>query len=149
VASSRVELGMQPRFSDLTAADTAQLNRQRGLVAVALKSRYGAALTKTKADLELLQKLLDDHVFASSQTFELQSLGVVFGDILVTETGLHWTIVTDSYGRDPTLVRGTSTLQVNTLTMISKRVERGEAVDVADLFARASDSARNISADSR
>ncbi len=140
---------MQPHFAELTEADTARLDKQRALVATTLKDRYAAVLTRTKLDLPLLQRLLDDGVFAKSQTFELQSLGVVFGDVLATETGLHWMMVTDEYGTDPTLVRGASSLQVNALTMISKRVERAELVDVAVLFTRAAEDAHNITAAAR
>jgi hypothetical protein len=140
---------MQPHFAELTATDAAELDKQRGLIATILRDRYGAVLTRTKVDLPLLQRLLDDRVFAPSKTFELQSLGVVFGDVLARETGLHWMMVTDEYGTDPTLVRGTSSLQVNALTMISKRVERAELVDIAVLFDRSAEDARNITAAAR
>jgi hypothetical protein len=140
---------VKAKFSDLSAADSAMLDKQRGVVAREIATRYEADLTKTKGDLALLQKLLDDGAFKPTQTFELQSLGVVFGDVLAADAGLYWIMVTDEYGTDPTLIRGNSTLHVNTLTMISKRVERGEKVDVSDLFARAIDSVRNIQADAR
>jgi hypothetical protein len=123
---------MQPHFAELTEADTARLDKQRSLVATTLRNRYAAVLTRTKLDLPLLLKLLDDGVFTRSQTFELQSLGVVFGDVLATETGLHWMMVTDDYGTDSTLVRGASSLQVNALTVISKRVERADSICPCD-----------------
>jgi hypothetical protein len=43
-------------------------------------------------------------------------------------------MVMDEFGTDPTLRFKNTTLQVNVLTMISKRVERGERVDVSDLL---------------
>jgi hypothetical protein len=43
--------------------------------------------------------------------------------------------VTDEYGTDPTLRYESTSLQVNAMTMISKRIEDGEAVDVASLAA--------------
>ena len=74
----------------------------------------------------MLQRLIDDRVFDKSQTFELQSLGVVFGDVLASELGLHWELVTDEYG--------TAQVQVSALTMISKRVEDGHEIDLVDLL---------------
>ncbi len=125
----------QPKFSELSGDDAARLERQRGVVAAAIKKRYGApSLTKTKADLPILQRLLDDKAFAKNQTYELQCLGVALGDVMATELPLRWVMVTDEYGTDPTLRFKDSTIQVNALTMISKRVERDEAVDVADLL---------------
>jgi hypothetical protein len=43
-------------------------------------------------------------------------------------------MVTDEYGTDPTLRFKNTTVQINALTMISKRVERDERVDVSELL---------------
>jgi hypothetical protein len=128
------------KFSELTAADVARLDKQRALVVGALKQHHDASsLSRTKLDLPSLQRLLDEHAFAKTQAYELQSLGVTFGDVLANELGLRWTIVADDYGRDPTLRLGDTTIQVNALTMISKRVERGEAVNLKVLLANTRD----------
>jgi len=93
------------------------------LLPLSAKKRYGtAALSRTKRDLPILQRLINDKAFNKSQTYELQSLGVVFGDVLASEVPLRWVMVTDEFGTDPTLRLKETTLQVNTLTMISKRL---------------------------
>jgi hypothetical protein len=48
----------------------------------------------------------------------------------VSELPLPWATVTEEFGTDPTLRFKQTTLQVNPLTMISKRVERDEPVSV-------------------
>ena len=122
------------QFHKLTRAEEEQLARQRMLVLTTARSRYGTAkFTRTKSDLAVLQRLVDDRAFDKTQTFELQSLGVVFGDILATELGLHWELVMDEYGSDPVLRYGTAQVQVAALTMISKRVEDGREIDLTDL----------------
>jgi len=73
-------------------------------------------------------------VFKKSQTYELQCLGVAFGDVLASELPLRWVMVTDEYGTDPTLRFKETTLQINALTMISKRVKRDEAVNLSELL---------------
>ena len=88
----------------------------------------------TAADLPVLQRLIDDKVFSQTQTYELQSLGVAFGDVLATELPLRWVVVTDEYGTDPTLRFKATTVQINVLTMISKRIERGENVNLRELL---------------
>jgi Domain of unknown function (DUF3806) len=124
-----------PRFSELSQDDIARLDRQRAIIAAAIKQRYGVpALRKNASDLAVLQRLIDDKAFAKTQTYELQSLGVAFGDVLASELPLRWVMVTDEYGTDPTLHFKNTTLQINALTMISKRVERGESVDLDDLL---------------
>lgn len=86
-------------------------------------------------DLPLLQRILDSDQLTPDDTFELQSLGVVFGRALVSEVdGLDWAIVHDEYGSDPTLRFGETSLCINALTIISKRIEDHEVVNVAELF---------------
>lgn len=121
----------EPKFCELSHEDSARLEQQRGLVAATAKRRYGTThLTRSKSDLPVLQDLIDESVFNKSQTYELQSLGVAFGDVLASEFPLHWVMVTDDFGTDPTLRFKETTIQINALTMISKRLERGEAVRV-------------------
>jgi hypothetical protein len=120
----------EPAFTALSKADSARLEQQRAVVVAAVK-RYGvASLSRTKADSPVLQKVIDDRVFKKSQTYELQCLGVAFGDVLASELPLRWIMVTDEYGTDPTLRFKQTTVQVNALTMISKRIERDESVDL-------------------
>ncbi len=127
----------EPKFTELSRQDNARLEQQRAVVAAAAKWRYGTtALTKTKSDLPVLQNLIDDRVFNKSQTYELQSLGVAFGDVLASELPLRWVMITDEYGTDPTLRFKETTVQINALTMISKRVERDEPVKVSELLRR-------------
>jgi Domain of unknown function (DUF3806) len=123
-----------PIFAELSAQDVARLERQRGVVALAVKERFGVSLTRTIADLPVLQRLVDDNVFAKSQTYELQCVGIAFGDVLVSELQLRWVMVSDEYGTDPTLRFEKTTLRFNALTMISKRIEEGRQVDIAGLF---------------
>jgi hypothetical protein len=125
----------EPKFTELSRKESARLDQQRAVVAAAVKRRYGATtLTRTKQDLPILQGLIDEGVFSKSQTYELQSLGVAFGDVLANEFPLRWVLVTDEGGTDPTLRFKQTTVQINALTMISKRVERDEPVNLSYLL---------------
>jgi len=94
----------------------------------------GATLTRSRADLALLQQVVDAALIPRDQTWALQALGVVFGDALAAmQEGLAWCEVTDEFGTDPTLRFRATSVQVNALTTISKRVERSAAVDVSQL----------------
>lgn len=128
------ETAPEPKFSELSREDSERLDQQRALVAAAAKQKYGTpALTGTKKDLPTLQRLIDDKVYKKSQTYELQCLGVAFGDVLASELS-RWVMITDEYGTDPTLRFKNTSLNINALTMISKRVERGEPVDLSLLL---------------
>jgi hypothetical protein len=121
----------EPKFTELSAEDTARLEQQRAVVLAAARERYGTpALTRTRSDLPVLQRLIDERVFNKAQTYELQCLGVALGDVLARELPLRWVMVTDEFGTDPTLRFKQMTLQVNALTIISKRIDRDEQVSV-------------------
>jgi hypothetical protein len=124
-----------PKFSELSRENSARLEKQRAVIVAAAQHRYGTKFfTRTQSDLPVLQNLIDDRIFNRSQTYELQSLGVVFGDVLASELPLRWVMVTDEYGTDPTLRYEDTALQINALTMISKRVDKNEAVNLSEFL---------------
>ena len=124
------------KIENLTEQDTARLVSQRAVIEKYLGnnpdnlSKYKAVAGK----LGLLRALLDRNIFKATQTYELQCVGIILGDALVQHLGLEWKAVKDEYGRDPCLQLPGSTVVLFPLTMISKRIERGENVDVFDLF---------------
>jgi Domain of unknown function (DUF3806) len=124
-----------PKFTELSRNDVASLDKQRALVGAVAKQRYGVlGLARTRADLPVLQRLIDDQAFTKTQTYELQSLGVALGDVMASELPLRWVMVTDEFGTDPTLRYKDTTIQVGALTMISKRIEKDEKVNVSRLL---------------
>lgn len=86
-------------------------------------------------DLDAIQAVLDAGRLTPEHTWELQCLGVAFGSVLAGGyEGLDWAIIDDEYGRDPTLRYRDTSVVLTVLTMISKRVEDGEAVRVRELY---------------
>jgi len=70
----------------------------------------------------------------ADETWKLQSLGIVFGDVLARVTGAEWVQVDDERGTDAALRFGGPDDLAFPMTMLSKRVEAGEEVNVLDLF---------------
>ncbi|MHC4741519.1 MAG: DUF3806 domain-containing protein [Planctomycetota bacterium] len=133
--NSANEMSESPTFTELSDSDRKRLDAQRAIVLDVLREKYWiSALRNDKHDLALLQRLIDDGVFSIEQTIELQSMGVVLGDILVEELGLQWIMITDQYGTDPTVHIPETTVCFNVLTMVSKRIEESREVDVNKLF---------------
>ena len=124
------------KIEPLNAEDTARITKQRGVIEHYLGGD-SANLEKYKTaagKLGLLRALLERKVFQPTQTYELQCMGIVLGDALVQHCGVEWRAVEDQYGRDPCVQVPGSTVVLFPMTMISKRVEKGEAVDVFDVF---------------
>ncbi|MCD7972454.1 MAG: DUF3806 domain-containing protein [Candidatus Azobacteroides sp.] len=85
--------------------------------------------------LLIIQKALDENKYKADQIHALQSLGIAFGDyIRYVNPDYHWAVVRDEYGRDICLQYQNLALTVFPMTMISKRVEDGENVNIKELL---------------
>lgn len=124
-----------PVFELLPQATKRQLAKQRLFVSSLVAERFpGEKLSGLKSDFQLLQRILDAKLIPKASTWELQAIGVVFGDSLVASIpGLAWWQVTDEYGTDPTVRYRETSVQINALTTLSKRVERSETIEVEQL----------------
>jgi hypothetical protein len=118
-----------------SVADLDRLAKQRAVIEKFLADDQSRAkYAKPAGKLGTLRGLLAQKAFKPTQTYELQCMGVVLGDALVQEMGMEWIMVEDDVGSDPAVRMPGTSIIIFPLTMISKRVERGEAVDVFDLF---------------
>jgi hypothetical protein len=125
----------EQRITPLNDVDLGRLRDQRAIVERYLgnddsKKKYQTAAGK----LGTIRAILQAGVFKREQTYELQCLGIVLGDAFAQELGMEWIIVEDQHGRDPAVRMPGTSIILYPLTMISKRVERGEQVDVFELF---------------
>jgi len=125
---------MEQRFEPLNADDTARLEAQRTWVRDHYSEDTRRQYDLLDGKLRLLDTILKNKWIAADETVKLQSLGVAFGDALAQHMGLRWVAVEDQYGRDPALTLDGTSVRVFPLTTISKRIERGEDVDVYALF---------------
>jgi len=128
-------MAQEQKILNLTSHDQARLKEQRAIVEKYLsKEDIETKYQTPTGKLGTLRALLEANVFSKSQTYELQSMGIVLGDTFVQEMGFHWVIVEDEYGRDPAIKYKETSIILYPLTMISKRIEKDEAVDVFDMF---------------
>lgn len=119
----------------LTKPDIAKLDEQRAVIEKYLDDDDSRQKYKTPAGkLGTLRALLKSKAFRPNQTYELQSMGVVLGDVFVQNMGFHWIVVEDEYGRDPAIQYKSTSIILYPLTMISKRIEGGEEIDVFELY---------------
>lgn len=91
-------------------------------------------LKNGKSDVALLQGLVDKKAIRSVDVRGWQGLGIVFGDILVGEFGLHWVSYEDDLGLNKALRWRKTENYVFPVTMFSKRVQFREKIDVAAVY---------------
>ena len=125
---------MKQKVSKPTADDLALLENwrdwTRGHFASDARDQYNFVAGK----LRLLQAILDAGWVERSEGAKLRCLGATLGDAVAQKLQMEWIIVEDESGRDPALRFPGTTVIAYPLSMISKRVDRGEAIDVSDLF---------------
>lgn len=127
------------RFEELSKLDLAFMAQQRSLLQDKAAISLGRQFTGSRdQDLDLLQTLLDKGLVRQDQTRELQAMGVIMGDLLAAEFGLHWVVYEDAVGRSRALRYRDSEFVVFPVTMISRRQEVGNSTPVADIYQKAS-----------
>lgn len=120
----------------LSAGERALLERRREQVDAAARRHFGRSLRGDASDLDLLQRFLDEGVFARDDTQSLQALGVVLGDVLVREFSYRWVAIDDAEGH-ARAVQDPVTGRVHfPITALSRRYAAGAPVDVHAIHAQ-------------
>jgi Domain of unknown function (DUF3806) len=125
---------MDQKLSPLPQDEIDRLDKQRGYVRDHCPADSRNLYDTLEGKLNLLEAILDAESIKPHEAWKLQSLGVTFGDALAQKLGFVWILIEDEQGRDPALHNPGTTNICYPLTMISKRIERGERVDVRSLF---------------
>ncbi len=134
------------RIGELSFLDRQWMSQQRELLEDLTTRHLGRGFSgNVDSDLQLLQALLDRRLVHEDQTRELQAMGVIMGDLLAADLGLHWVIYEDDVGRSRALRDGDTDNYLFPITMISRRREVGNRKPVAEIYTRA----RDIIVDSR
>lgn len=118
-------------------SDSAEVEKKRDWVRNHFEPAALHEYESLEGKLRLLDTILSNDWIEATETLKLQCLGITFGDALAQELGMKWVMVEDEYGRDPALTFADSKVLAFPLTSISKRVERGEIVNVYELFSAA------------
>ena len=126
------------RVEALSPVDLAFMQDQRDFIDNTARRHLGSQLNGQKDhDLRLLQALLDQELIDRENSQGLQAMGVVLGDHLKKEEGLTWIVYSDKYGRSRALAVPKQDEVIFPITMISRRAEVGNTVDVNEIYNKA------------
>lgn len=118
----------EPRYSDFDDIN------QRISQILNIKEEEIDTYHRSDKTMSFIQKMIDEKVFQMENTYELHSLGIALGDYIQYKyNDFHWAVIRDEYGRDIYLQYKTLALTIFPMTMISKRVEDGDKINVAEL----------------
>ena len=128
------------RIGELTNTDLQYMADQRASLDDLATRNFGQPFNGNKDnDLTLLQNLLDKRLIRQDQTRELQAMGVIMGDLLAADLGLHWVIYEDKVGRSRALRFKQSDDYLFPMTMISRRQEADNHTPVTAIYQKAHD----------
>jgi hypothetical protein len=120
---------------DLSLGQRYSLDTQRTETMDLIARRLGVLNLKgDKSDLKVLQNLVDRKAIGSDDVRGLQSLGIVFGDVLVNEYGLSWVSYEDDVGTSKALRWKKTENYVFPVTLFSKRVQFKEKINMTGVF---------------
>lgn len=129
-----------PRISELSVLDREFIAGQKALLEDIATRHLGYGFSGQRdRDLKLLQTLLDKRLVRPDQTRELQAMGIILGDHLAADLGMHWVIYEDKAGRSRALRYRQSDNYLFPMTMISRRREAGNLTSVTDIYQKAYD----------
>jgi hypothetical protein len=134
----------EPRLSPPSKLDEQYLQQQRQRISSLFGLKLGRGLKRDQRDLEGLQLLLDRRLVAADDPLLLQAMGIVMGDALLNELGMHWVIYEDKQGRSRALQLGKHREFLFPATMISRRYQAGARVDVQQIYDRAAEPLRPL-----
>jgi hypothetical protein len=84
--------------------------------------------------LRVIEAIVANGWVEPSETWKLQSLGIALGDAIAQKLMLDWITIDDEHGRCPALNWPGTSIVTFPLTLISKRIETGQEIDVRKLF---------------
>jgi|SRR6187399_625796 hypothetical protein len=125
---------MSQRIDVPNAEELARIEAQRAWVRNHFEPDARGQYDSLEGKLRLLDTIVRSKWIERNETVKLQCLGITLGDAVVQEFAMRWVTVEDEYGRDPAVELPGTSILVFPLTMISKRIEQGEEVDIYDLF---------------
>lgn len=134
-----------PKVTPLSFSQEFILKQDRKDIKAILARHLGILdLHGDKRDLSTIQQLIDRNVLKPKQLKQWQEVGVVFGDILANEFGLHWVSYQDDEGLSTALQWRDTQNFVFPVTMFSKRVEFGDKVNVDKLYNKIAEDVRQF-----
>ena len=124
-----------PTFAALTVKALDELSDARAFISRTASDLIGnETLTHSDSDLPILQALANNGAMKHANSDAWVALGIAFGDALIScIPGLRWRLVTDQFGPHAALQFKEKALSIAAPTMLWKRVERGEPVDLIHL----------------
>ncbi|TGL55338.1 DUF3806 domain-containing protein [Leptospira ognonensis] len=136
-----MNINSQPIYKDkqmtifnLTTEDKEQLQYLRNEALKFIKEKTNKEI-KEPVSIEKLQTAINLSNKNTNQII-LYGFGVLIGDYFIEKHKMKWLAVEDEYGKDLVIFVEKTLYYVGTITLISKRIEKNEKIDVQYLISQ-------------
>lgn len=124
-----------PKVEPMQWINNNYLEIQRKHIDELARDNFAKRFKGTKADLSLLQRFADRKVIDRDDKKSLQALGVILGDIFVSEYApLEWAVFEDELGKSHAVCVKETTECLFVTTMLSRRMEVGSVPDIRKIY---------------
>lgn len=111
------------------------LDKQRKTADTIARGSVGRQFHKGRADLRVLQRVIDSGTLEGADKLTLQSMGAILGDVFVSaHKKLNWKVYEDDLGATHAVCIDDTSECVFPMTMISRRMEGGVTPNVQVIF---------------
>ena len=137
---------LYPKVRDLNWLNQNYLNKQRERANSLARENFGMRIKtaqnneNTMDNIRIIQRLISEDKLKSASKEELQSLGVVLGDIYVDQVkALEWKVYEDELGNSHAVCVKNTKHCLFPVTMISRRIEGGLKPDMDAVYEKGLD----------
>ena len=124
-----------PVVTDLSTGQKFLMDRQRQDVKDLIARHLGIlALHQDISDLDTIQQIYNRRLLSKTDIKQWQSVGVVFGDIIAKQFGLHWVSYQDERGVSRALQWKNTRNFIFPVTIFSKRIHFDEKIDAHQIY---------------
>lgn len=121
---------MEIEYYPLTDEWKIDLDAKRNNASSIIEKYTGKKIKNDKSDIHLIQSVIDAGIIQTDDVVTFQALGVLYGDAISEVINAKWCMTKDEYGDDPTLKVQGKQININALTIISKRIEENREIDL-------------------
>ena len=124
----------EPPFKPLENSEREWIADARNFIKGHFGSDPDGNYASIEGKLDVLGAILANGWVQPEETDKLQAMGIAFGDAIAQKLMLEWVTVDDEYGRTPALNWPGTSIVSFPVTMIAKRVEEGDEIEIHGFF---------------
>ena len=121
-------------ITSLSESDDVTFLQRRTLITQYLNEESLEKFENPVGKLGAVHAILEGGILAPYEQSDFEALGIIIGDTYVQDMGFHWVVVIDELGKDYAVRYEETTVIIFPISMIEKRIRRGEIIDVFDLY---------------